>query len=800
MTAKDGALTANAGSGWILEEQAFHPEFMAKYEAIFSQGNGYLGQRAALDEQYEGQTRNLFVSGTFDRFHDSEVSELPNLPDVTNIGLRIAGQNFSMLIGRVETYSQKLNLYNGETMRQVCWVSPQGATLKLAWRRTVSMSDVHLLGSQVTLTTDKSVEVVITSGINGRVTNSGTQHMVEGHARVYDGSIMEYPCRTLNSGIQVVTHASHRLLVDGVEESIPMKIVTSRRYLGGKYMLRLEAGQTLVLEKLASVYTGRDMEYRELTVQEANARVFRDSLERFRGVIGKSYADVLEASSKVWARFWEKHDVQLESDGVRDQLAIRFAIYHLNIMTNHRDSRMGIGAKGLSGEGYKGHSFWDTEIFISPFFLFTWPEVGRNLLEYRYRTLSGARALAQKRGYQGAMYPWESAWIDDGDMTPDNLGVDLVTGKILPCETGEIEHHVTADIAFAVHQYYNATGDMEFLERCGFEILLETARFWSSRVEWNQNENWYEIRHVIGPDEYQVDVNNNAYTNYLAARNMELGLRALDRLDQNPELRQRLDAKIGLSGLRELLRERLGRMYLPQPDPESGIVPQFDGYMGQRQLDLTCYRNAQSVGEILKDYNFQMLRNFQVAKQADVVQLMFLCEELFPGDLRRKNYLYYEPRTLHDSSLSKAVHSILASDLGMMEEAYEMFRGAAETDLGPEPDSSEGGIHSANMGGIWQAAVMGFGGMRVIDHTLRIVPHLPRAWKRLNYRFCWQGNPLEVTVTHEQVRVFNGGPPIVVETIRGPVELQARRETVVQYESPGARPRRKQCSEELSLT
>ena len=450
MSAQKWPQTMEMEPGWFVEERTFHPDYITKYETIFTQGNGYLGQRAALDEPYWGQTRNLFVSGTFDRFCETEVSELPNLPDVTNIGIKVNGTAFSVRYGDLKCYHRWLNLRSGELCRQVEWGSTDGVGLKLQWRRTVSMADVHLQCAQVTVETDTPVELTFISGIDGRVTNSGTQHTMEGDTRVYDGRILEYPCKTLHSGIQIVTHATHRLLVDGVEVQVPMKIITARRYLAGTYTLRLEPGQTLTFEKLSYVCTARDLEFRELTAQEANRRVLADSLARFQAVAASRYADVARASEAVWNRFWQEQDVRIESADGFDQTAIRFAIYHLNIMTNHRDNRVGVAAKGLSGEGYKGHSFWDTEIFIFPFFQFTQPEVARNLLEYRYQTLAAARKLARENGYEGAMFPWESGWIEEGDVTPKTLGVDLVTGEVLICDTGEMEHQVTADIAYAV--------------------------------------------------------------------------------------------------------------------------------------------------------------------------------------------------------------------------------------------------------------------------------------------------------------------------------------------------------------
>ena len=769
---------------WIMEEKSFDPEYLGKYEALFAQGNGYLGQRAALDEHYWGERRNLFVSGTFDRFHENEVSELPNLPDVTNISLRVGGRRFTMLSGRLVKYSRKLNLLTGELIRKIRWVSPEGAELEIGWSRIASMKNVHFIASRMTVTAVRPVELVITSGIDGTQTNTGTQHTVEGNARVYDRTILEYSCRTENSQVQAVTHVRHRMTLNDQALDVPMKIITSRRYLGGEYALRLEPQMTLAFEKVARIGTSRDWEYRNLTDAEAGKKVLADSLDDFRANGRLRYADVLEESAGCWKQFWKVHDVKIESADPLDQMGIRFAIYHLNSMTNRRDSRIGVAAKGLSGEGYKGHSFWDTEIFILPFFLFTQPETAKSLLEYRYMNLPAAKKLAQSRGYHGAMYPWESGWIEDGDLTPDNLGVDPVTGKLLPCLTGKLEQHITADIAFAVEQYYNATRDQEFMERCGNEILLETAQFWASRVEWSETNLRYEIHDVIGPDEYQIRVNNNAYTNYLAFRNMELGLWALGKLEEVPRRYE---------GLGEILRDRLEKLYLPQPEPESGIVPQFDGYLQRKRLDLTPYRGTDFAGQIMEDFNFELLGEYQAAKQADVIQLMILMEELFDEAVCRKNYLYYEPRTLHDSSLSKAVHSMMASDLGMTEAAYEMFRGAAQTDLGPQPHSSDDGIHSANMGGMWQAVVMGFGGLRATDGRLRINPHLPSAWKRLQYQICWQGSRLAVRVTSDAVRIKNDGDYICVDTIHGPMELPTGREVLFHCQSGSEYQQEKPC-------
>ena len=426
-------------------------------------------------------------------------------------------------------------------------------------------------------------------------------------------------------------------------------------------------------------------------------------------------------------------------------------------MVKKDDNRVGIGAKAMSGEGYKGHSFWDTEVFILPYYMMTQPNTAKMLLEYRYNTLEGARRKAKENGYEGAMYPWESAWIDDGEVTPLWGEADVVTGETLPILTGLIEQHISADVSFAVWQYYNATQDEDFMNRCGYEIIMDTARFWASRLEWNEALERYEINDVIGPDEYSEHVNNNAYTNYLAAYNMKLAVTLMDCLASGSETQkavfERLNQALDLDRTKNLIQERLPKVYLPKPDEMTGIVPQFDGYFDLKEIDLKKYKESTVVGTIYKDYNMEQISAMQVLKQSDLVVLMYLLDDLFDGETKKKNYFYYETRTLHDSSLSKSTHSVLANDLGLHDEAYAFFKGASTVDLGEEMRSSNAGIHSASMGGVWQSTVLGFGGVRIVDGKLRIAPSLPKQWKKLEFNIVWRQATLHVLVTQNEVTV-----------------------------------------------
>ena len=756
---------------WLVGEDRFDPDHHGKGEAVFCQGNGYLGQRAALEETYVGQTRDLLVTGTFDRFDESEVTELPNLPDLTNLQLYMDGERFSMAEGRVTDYRRTLDLQTGELERTLTWTDRAGRRYQLRFHRFVSMAREHILGLRVSVTPlDGAAAIRAESGIDGRVTNTGTAHFHEGQKRIFDMRVLRMVSTTVQSGVTCCLAAAHRYTLDG-EEAVGSRLpIIDRRYMAMRGDFRVEKGGTLTVEKLCCVTTSRDRAYME--APDAAERAAQDCLDGLQAAETLGYEALLLESRAAWRRIWDAADVRIDSERPFDQLVVRFALYHLNIMVKKDDDRVGVSAKGLTGEGYNGHSFWDTEVFILPYYVLTQPATARTLLEYRYRGLYGARKKAAENGYRGAMYPWEAAWVDDGEVTPLWGAADVVTGRQIPILTGMIEQHITADVAFGVWLYQAVTGDTDFMRRCGYEILLDTARFWVSRVTWDDAKAAYVILDVIGPDEYKEHVDNNAYTNYMADANLRLALAAMDELEAaDDETCRRLDRQFDFASLRaEILRVR-GKLYLPQPDAQ-GIVPQFDAYMALKPLDLTPYKQAGAVGTIYNDYNNEQISAFQVHKQADTLVLMLLLEDLFSPEVKRKNYAFYESRTLHDSSLSKSTHCVLAADLGLSAQAYGFFEGCGNIDLGPNMASSDMGIHSASMGGIWQCAVYGFGGVRVVGNELRIAPRLPEAWHSLAFPLVWRGQPLSVTVSGDLIRIEHRGERPVSLTVCGaPVRL-----------------------------
>ena len=750
------AIKYDAGTGalknWLVQETAFDERCLGKCEAIFAQGNGYLGVRNALEEPYTGEKRNTFVTGTFNKASADEVTELPNVADMTGITVKINGYELNLLHGELDDYSRTMNLRTGETTRKIRWKTPEGITLTASFRRFVSLADDHVLASALDFSLDQEAEVLLETGMDGRVTNSGAQHFDPPVCRVYDGVDMQFLSKTTQSGVWIAQHAACRLNKD-----VPALPVMGRRTLKQQYRFEAAPAEQIHFEKICTIHSSRDLSYEQSAPTDMAEALKTDGRKALAAAYEKGYDPLLAESVKAWDTYWTQSDIRLEGDADFDQLAVRFALYHLNIMVKHDDNRVGIGAKAMTGEGYKGHSFWDTEMFILPYFTFTKPDTARTLLEYRFKNLYGARAKAKENGYEGAMYPWESAWVDDGEVTPLYMGADIITGEPTKILTGIIEHHVTADIAYAVEQYEQMTGDRDYMEQYGYEIILDTARFWASRVQYSREKDRYEILDVIGPDEYKEHVDNNAYTNYMAEYNMRLALRVMEKLEQeNMPLYQKLDQKLDLAQIREKVLACVDRLYLPQPGAD-GIIPQSDQYLQLKKLDLEKYKSSEAVMTISKDFNMEQLNQYMVSKQADTVMLLLLLGGQFDEETRRKNFVFYESTTLHDSSLSKSTHAIVASDLGMEEMAYRFYEQSLTIDLGTYMHTSDEGVHSASLGGIWESTVMGFGGARLQEGVLRIAPKLPAKWTGMTFPLCYQGCRLSVTAGRDTVQVKNQG-------------------------------------------
>ncbi|WP_297522682.1 glycosyl hydrolase family 65 protein [uncultured Clostridium sp.] len=737
----------NKFENWILSENEFSSDKLAKSESVMSLGNGYMGVRSSTEERYIFEERGIFVAGVFNRFDKLETSELVNFPDLVGIDMRVDGESVSLEFGEILSYEKSLNLKSGELNRNFIWKSKSEKIFKFNYSRFASLEDKHLLGSKLKVEClSNEVRIDISSGINGQITNSSTQHFSDGEKRIFDSKYMQLSSKTTQSNIDIVVTTNNKLYRN--KELIkPSSSGNDKRTLWLNYGTNFKKNESLIIEKISNIYTSNDSECKSGELSDIG-------LARLKDIDKYSYDELLSESAIAWdTKVWNKYGFYIESENAFDILALRFAIYHLVIMTPTEDQRCGIGAKGLSGKGYKGHSFWDTEIFILPFFLYSNPKVARNLLIYRYLGLEGAKRKAIEYGYEGAMYPWETANSKEGEVTPKWGDIDMITGNKNKIWTGIIEQHITADIAYSVNQYYKISNDNDFMINYGYEILFETAKFWISRVELSENGERYVINNVIGPDEYKEHVDNNAFTNYMVLENLKVAEYFAKKIINSAN--NKYSKFITMYDLNKLIKDAnrvIKKLYIPIQN-NCGIIPQDDSYLSKKITNLEKYKKK-GIGAIFEDYNSGEINNMQISKQADIMILFYLLEDRFTNKVKKDNFDYYEPKTLHDSSLSLSTYCILANDLGYKNIAYDLFEKASRIDLGEEYFSSVEGIHAASTGGIWQCVVNGFAGVRILENNLYIKPKLPDKWGKLNFNIIWKGITLYIRISKKEIEVI----------------------------------------------
>jgi kojibiose phosphorylase len=450
----------------------------------------------------------------------------------------------------------------------------------------------------------------------------------------------------------------------------------------------------------------------------------------------------VRAHVDAWGRRWDAAGVRIVGDE-EAQRALRFAIHHLIAATNPADEHVSIGARGLTGEAYRGHVFWDTEIYMLPFYVFTDPPAARSLLMYRYYTLGAARRKAKTHGYKGALFAWESA--DTGDETTPR-SVVAPDGRLVNILTGKQEHHISADIAYAVWHYWRATGDDAFMISAGAEILVETARFWASRAQIEQDGRAH-IRQVIGPDEYHETVDDNAYTDMMAIFNLECAADAAAILEREQTGEwQRLSARFGLTEQEARSWRALAAALITGFDPATKLIEQFAGYFQLEEVDVAGQRGRPTPLDM--SLGPERVRRSKAIKQADVVALSALLWEKWPVEVHEVNFRYYEPRTAHGSSLSPALYALVAAWLGDGKLAQAYFRQTAEIDLANRGNAA-GGVHMGAFGGLWQAVVFGAAGLKAREDGIALDPHLLPGWTEMTFSVQWRGRLLRLHLEAE---------------------------------------------------
>ncbi|MBF2075263.1 MAG: beta-phosphoglucomutase [Synechococcales cyanobacterium C42_A2020_086] len=721
---------------WTVIEPQFDPERLHARETIFTVGNGYLSTRGSFEEGFNRAWAMTLIHGVYDSV-PIVYTELANCPDWLPLSLTIDGERFRLDRGELLSYERVLDLRRAVLSRKLRWRSPSGKTVDLTFERFTSLADVHVLGLRCQITpVNFAGTIKMQASLNGYAENQGFNHWEWLDQGEVDHGVW-LNMRTRSSHIELGMAFGLRI----VGTDAALETASTPGYPTVETTCTASLGQTITFEKLVTVFTSRDQ------VQPTQAA--REKLLSLPG-----YSELLHDHEHAWEQMWHQSDIQITGDP-KAQTAVRYSLFQLLICAPRQDDRVSIPAKTLSGFGYRGHIFWDTEIFILPFFIWTQPTIARNLLTYRYHTLEGARRKAKNYGYRGAMFAWESA--DTGDEVTPRWAIpnDPYAEDIrIWCRDREI--HISAMIAYAVWQYWLATGDDAWLRDYGAEVILEGAVFWSSRVELNVKAERYEIHDVIGPDEYHEYVSNNAFTNRLAQWHLEKALHLYEWLsDTYPERASELEQRLQLTP-KQLSRwqDIAANLWIPY-NADTGLIEQFDGFFKLEDIDLQSYEpRTQSMQTIL---GIEGTNQRQVLKQPDVLMMLYLMRQYqeFPYSKAhlQANWDYYAPRTdiTYGSSLAPAIHAILAADVGKVGDAYHYFLQSALVDLEDLRGNTAEGIHGACAGGVWQAVVFGFGGLHLTESGPQTHSQLPPHWARLKFKIHWQGQWYEFDLTSAEV-------------------------------------------------
>ena len=706
---------------WRLAEDGFEPALEHDVETRFAVSNGFLGVRGSVEQPTRASRPRTYVAGFFQL--PSEGAAAPALipaPNWLRLDVAFAGERMSLESGETIAHSRTLDFRRGLLAGHWRQRLPSGRVISLSTLRLAS-----LMNRAVALQLAR-IEVEQPGMLTLRA-------VIEAESGALAREDLGYPqftsWRTAVGARRLALACASRLNVDDLSvQSGKAGNALCRRWT----WLALPDKPATFLRVIAvsrEGHTGRD-------AGESAAA----SLRRARRAGPRK---LMSAHFRAWEQRWAVSDVAIEGDQAAQQ-ALRFALYHLNSVANPEDERTSIGARALTGDAYMGHVFWDTEIFLLPFYIFTWPEAARALLMYRYHTLQAARAKAARLGYRGALYAWESTDTGEETTPPFAVGPD---GEVVPILSGVMQHHISSAVAYAVWQYWQTTRDVHFLLDAGAEMMLQTARFWASRIA-RESDGLYHIRGVMGPDEYHAGVDDNAYTNVMAQWNLERGLEVARLLQARwPQRWTELGERLGLAQ-DEVGRwsEMAGRLKTGL-DEESGLFEQFEGFFHLTPVDLAEFEPRTTPMDVL--LGPEQTRRSQVVKQADVVMLLALLWDRFPPEVREVNFRYYEPRCGHGSSISPPVHALVAARLGALDMAERYFRETAAIDLDDTMGNSAGGIHIAALGGLWQAAIFGFAGLAAGVSGLSFNPRLPRSWRAMSFPMRWRGRLVRIRIEQE---------------------------------------------------
>ncbi len=779
-------------SEWLLHFDGFDPADEGRREALCTLGNGYFATRGAAPESAAGDVHypGTYLAGVYNRLGSQiadrwvENESIVNAPNWLVLRARIdGGEWLDDTTATIEEHRVELDLRRGVLTRHSTFSDDEGRRLRVTQRRIVSIRDAHVAALQTTYVAENFSGVIeVLSALDGTVTNSGVarygslpgEHLRPLLTHQEDDEAVCLHVETNNSRIRIAQAARTRVFVGGERRQVDRSFVEDHAFVGQTLRVPVEQGDEIVIEKVVTAFTSRDP-----AISEAG----REACDLVCNVL-LDFEDLLTRHVVAWRQLWERADIELGIDGDVAVLLHLHEFHLLQTVSRHSASLdVGVPARGLHGEAYRGHIFWD-ELFICPYFSLRFPELTRSILMYRYRRLDRARRAAIEAGHAGAMYPWQSS--SNGAEETQTMHLNPESGRWLP-DASHRQRHVNAAIAYNVWHYYVATDDQEFLRFFGAEMILEIARFWADLATYDHAEDRFEIRGVMGPDEYhegypdaeQPGLDNNAYTNVMAVWCLQ---RALEILD-HPELAQDLIERLVITpSERDRWQEVSETMRLCFHD---GVIDQFEGYGQLMELDWDAYRERYgdiSRADRILEAEGDSTDRYQVTKQADVAMLFYLfsADELadllatmgysYDPELIPRTIEYYEARTAHGSTLSRVVHAWVHAR-GDRERSWDMFCSALHSDVDDiQGGTTAEGVHLGAMAGTIDLIQRCYSGLELRNDRLRIHPAIPVELGSLGFTIRYRGAPVRLDITSSVARVAVGlHSPITV-----PVECRGR--------------------------
>lgn len=734
-------------TGWEILESRFDDEQIVTNGSNYMVGNGYLGYRGTFPEWRKREYAGVVVSDTYDNA-DGKWTELCTVPNGLFAEAEIvdiAGNRspVSVFDGKLFDYERRLDFRYGVHSRTIEWGRGNAPELVIQDARFADYHDLHLVCATYQLQARCDMTVRFTTGIDSDLWSLNGNHF-RSFAPYAEDDFLFVESVTQERAIPVIVGSAVRM--NGVEPTnVQTRVDEHDIYREWEFVL--SEGEMISFNQYMAVHTGNDT-YRP-------QKAVRESLERARA---SGYEALLGKHKSIWDLRWDRCDVEIQGDEAA-RTVLRYCLYQNAIATPMHTDHLPIGARGLSCQAYQGAAFWDQEIFNLPVFLYTEPEIAKRILMYRYRTLDGARKKAKDLGFNGAFYAWVSA--DSGEeICPSFFFVDVLTGRRIRNHFNDWQIHVSPDIAYIVWKYWQATGDFDFMRDFGAEMMFEIARFLRSRAFYSTARERYEFIRLLGPDEYHENVDNNPFTNVQARYVLDRTLELHELLERRaPETLARLRDRIGFSDDEvSEWRDMVDRIYVKMPDPDSGIIEQFDGF-----FDLEDIRPAELKGRLQDPGEYWGWPNgiavhTQVSKQADVTQMFVLHPDLFDRDTMKANFEYYEPRTQHGSSLSLSVYAMVASWIGDLHTAHAYFMRSCTVDLFSTTKAVSGGtfiggIHTAASGVAWQIVVFGFAGVVVHADGIHVDPKLPPQWEGVRFRMVFRQRDVRFHVSRSELTV-----------------------------------------------